>query len=455
MLKLDPLEGKVLGQLTVVARAADSKYGRKRYFVRCTCGQEKLLYGSELIRKLPKRSCGCRGQAMHRSWTDEEVDFVRREWPVRGRLIAAELNRTIASVRHMAARLCLENPKIKRNPKGAWPEAEEEILRRLYPVGGTAACLPHLPGRSKEAIRHRASQLEIRCPSNRRGNAWKPEEIDVLERLYLKRGWQAVQKELPHRNENAIKSKAVELGMLQPAAWTEEQDDRIRRTFPTSGARGCQKYMRTRTLSAIQSRAQFLGVKAKPAWSERELSVVRRFFPTEGPKGTQERLRERRLGMTKSVQAIGHQAYKMGLRYHNKGAWTEAEIALLRERYSELGGDGLAPLMPGRTPTAIRVRARHLGVRVLQSWTKNDVRVLRKHYVAEGSAAVHKLLPHHSRESIRTKAAKLGLVRYQTERGLARRVANLDALPAGNVVQINRGSNPIEVCPAERRVAAA
>lgn len=43
-----------------------------------------------------------------------------------------------------------------------WRTSELAIIDRYYPTGGVTACLPHLPGRSKDAIRMRAHLRGVR-----------------------------------------------------------------------------------------------------------------------------------------------------------------------------------------------------------------------------------------------------------------------------------------------------
>lgn len=43
-----------------------------------------------------------------------------------------------------------------------WRRSELAALRRLYPAGGTRACLPALPNRTKAAIHGRAQLLGLR-----------------------------------------------------------------------------------------------------------------------------------------------------------------------------------------------------------------------------------------------------------------------------------------------------
>lgn len=48
----------------------------------------------------------------------------------------------------------------------------------------------------------------------------------------------------------------------------------------------------------------------------------------------------------------------MARRY--RGGWTNAELALMHERYAELGAKGMAPLLPNRTRKAIGLKAHEL-----------------------------------------------------------------------------------------------
>jgi hypothetical protein len=46
---------------------------------------------------------------------------------------------------------------------GVWTAEELAVIREHYPKGGADACRPHLPNRSREAIKCRASTIKVRC----------------------------------------------------------------------------------------------------------------------------------------------------------------------------------------------------------------------------------------------------------------------------------------------------
>ena len=47
----------------------------------------------------------------------------------------------------------------ERIAESFWTTREERIVEEHYPKGRSLACLPHLPGRTKAAIRQRAHLL--------------------------------------------------------------------------------------------------------------------------------------------------------------------------------------------------------------------------------------------------------------------------------------------------------
>ena len=52
------LIGQHYGRLSVIERAANSGAGQTRWLCRCTCGNEKVIFASAIVRGLTK-SCGC------------------------------------------------------------------------------------------------------------------------------------------------------------------------------------------------------------------------------------------------------------------------------------------------------------------------------------------------------------------------------------------------------------
>lgn len=65
--------GTTFNRLTVVAEGPRSKYGHRRYFCRCECGQGRVVRGSSL-RIGNSQSCGClsRELTIKRNWVHGE-----------------------------------------------------------------------------------------------------------------------------------------------------------------------------------------------------------------------------------------------------------------------------------------------------------------------------------------------------------------------------------------------
>ena len=45
-----------------------------------------------------------------------------------------------------------------------WTTAERKILRRVYPIGGSAACVPLIPRHGVKAIQRQAAEMQVRAP---------------------------------------------------------------------------------------------------------------------------------------------------------------------------------------------------------------------------------------------------------------------------------------------------
>ena len=97
----------------------------------------------------------------------------------------------------------------------AWVPAEIAILRKYYPTGGTAACLPHLPDRSKLAIYAKVDKLKLCCLQQGPRVPWDDAEIAILRAHYAYGGAKACAPLLPHRSYGAIKNKAFFVGVTR------------------------------------------------------------------------------------------------------------------------------------------------------------------------------------------------------------------------------------------------
>ena len=88
--------------------------------------------------------------------------------------------------------------------------------------------------------------------------------------------------------------------------------------------------------------------------------------------------------------------------------WTDVEDDIVRLNYKSMSPKELMELLPGRTEDAIRVRARHLGVKRDIQWTKEEDEILAKYYSTMGSK-VSSMLPRHTPQACTDRANKSGL----------------------------------------------
>lgn len=163
-------------------------------------------------------------------------------------------------------------------------------------------------------------------------------------------------KVLPNRTFLAIKSRVHELALnteWESLPFTQEEDDIIRKFYPIEG-NDCCKRMKNRTPNSVSQRASKLKVKNDSYfWTDEDKEIIRKYYPIEGNK-----IVNRFPG--KTIFSIKAQARKMKV---YSIYWTKEEDELIKQKYSELGGIGLEPIMPNRNSKEISRRARILGVK--------------------------------------------------------------------------------------------
>ena len=75
-------------------------------------------------------------------------------------------------------------------------------------------------------------------------------------------------------------------------------------------------------------------------------------------------------------------------------AWSEAEMAAVREHYSAGGSKAVLPFVPGRSIRAIQNQAHLMKLFAPQEtwWSAQEDALLREHYATKGSAAVGQMI---------------------------------------------------------------
>lgn len=94
-------------------------------------------------------------------------------------------------------------------------------------------------------------------------------------------------------------------------------------------------------------------------WTDEENALLTKVYPMI--KNTELQA----LFPKRSKQAIVTHATR-DLQLRKIGVWTEPEMEVLKQNFAELGAEGIAKLLPNRTPYAINYKARHLGLSYIQ-----------------------------------------------------------------------------------------
>jgi hypothetical protein len=177
------ITGNRYGKWTVLSRVAN-RYRSIYYLCRCDCGIEAQVGKKQLVGG-KSLSCGCLKNfksyknRLNRKWGKHYSpgdEFLIRQWyPRTGTKKLAEfLGRPKASVRYKANMMGL---KVLQGAEeyffrpDEWQIDELNILHKYYPSGGTAACLPLLPNRNKDAIWSKAQKEGLLLNRNRKKKA--------------------------------------------------------------------------------------------------------------------------------------------------------------------------------------------------------------------------------------------------------------------------------------------
>lgn len=137
-------------------------------------------------REYERIKSGRSGACKRAPWPPEEEQLIRDMYPSVGRTGILELlpHRTASAVRNKVAELGVRysggvmprSAVACRAPD--WSADEDRIMFEVYPLGGSAAVMPLLPGRSQTAITKRAHRLGV-VVSRPEPRAVKASEVPV------------------------------------------------------------------------------------------------------------------------------------------------------------------------------------------------------------------------------------------------------------------------------------
>jgi hypothetical protein len=294
-------------------------------------------------------------------WTRQQDATLRRRYRagVPRQRIAAALSRSPDAVD--ARRRALGIPAHPR--ARSWSRAADDLVRAADAARLPLAEVARRLGRPAGAVRWRRQALGLQ----RRGaRAWTPAEDQALGRAWPRGGDLARLGQRLGRSPAALRLRAVELGLVQPPRrrrWQPNEDRRLR----TGYAQGltCAAIaapLPGRTAGAAAARARRLGLASYARrWTQQEEAQLLRL----AEHGTS--LEQAAGILVRTPQALRIRARRLGIqpppthRPPRRRRWTPADDELLTGR-ANLDPARLAVLL-GRSEGAVRRRLAALGLR--------------------------------------------------------------------------------------------
>ena len=141
-------------------------------------------------------------------WTEEEDNILRKFYPTNGAkgCVKHLPNRTKIAICWRATSLNLISGITTKNKQ--WSPEEDEIIKTNYSKDRTDLT-DLIPNKSKRAIQQRALVLGVKVINN-----WTEEEDNVIKRIYPIGGVNGCIKHLPNRTKKAIAHRATNLGVI-------------------------------------------------------------------------------------------------------------------------------------------------------------------------------------------------------------------------------------------------
>jgi hypothetical protein len=247
-------------------------------------------------------------------------------------------------------------PVARRRP---WSHAADDLLRATDTARLPLAEVARRLGRPAAAVRWLRHLLGLQ----RRGaRAWTPAEDQELGRVWRRGGELAQLGRRLGRSPAALRLRAVKLGLVQPPRrrlWQPDEDHRLRAGLTCAAIAA---HPPGRTAGAVATRASRLGLASYARrWTQQEDAQLLRL----AEHGT--RLEQAAGILARTPQALRVRARRLGIRPpptrqpSRRRRWTPAEDQLLAGR-ANLDPARLAVLL-GRSEAAVRRRLAALGLR--------------------------------------------------------------------------------------------
>ena len=345
------------------------------------------------------------GDHVARRWTPADDERLHRGYRAGVPLasIAAELGRSTDAL--VARRKLLGIPS--RREQRAWSMLEDRLLEASIRSRIPATLLAGRLQRSVEQIRVRRRHLGLETPAGRRYSA----EDDAL----LVRGWgdgasvDALARQL-RRSPDAVRLHAAQLGLYSPAGrrrWTVDEDAIVRKGYAEGHTcRRIADELGARTEGAVAARARKLGLATYArAWSRTDDERLRRLIAQRSVADTARAL-------SRTPEAVRMRARRLGLAgalgaapARGGAQWTAAEDDVLR-LHAELHPGALAVRL-GRSDRAVATRMRKLGLRDGRERSPHHSAAAHGEFTAGELRLIDRELPHATGRALLSLADRL------------------------------------------------
>jgi hypothetical protein len=351
-----------------------------------------------------------------------------------------------------------------------WIPQEDRLLRTLYPAGVSIRTIARQVGRSEDAVSERRRTLGLAARA--RSRPWTADE-DAFVRgaAAIDLPATAIATRLQRSPEDVRRRRRRLVGVARAGRpYSASDDDAIRDCWTNSGDARALAQRLGRSTASVRLRARKLDLHdpaPRPRWSVCEDAAVRDGYA----RGLTCEQIARELP-ARTTLAVAARAAKLGLATYAR-VWTPTDDGALRQLTRDSLPLERAAQLLGRTPEALRARARKLGLEPLSSrparrqawrWTPDEDELLRLHAGLNPASLVELL--ERSPEAVTQRMRRLGLRRGR-ERSPHHPVPARKGLTPGERATVARElrvggprrhlalAHRLEVPPADiRRVAA-
>ena len=186
-----------------------------------------------------------------------------------------------------------------------WSKEMDEKLKEVYPSGDWDLILQTFPGRSKNMLYKKASDLGIHNESY----FWSQHDKDILMQYYNVISTEEIQKMLDKEYKiRTIQNQAKKMGLTQNSYWTEDEVDIMNEKYPSLGAMGIMEFLPNKTYHAIIGKAVAMGLRCEWFYTEEEISFILNNYLTMSDA-------EIGLHLNRDARSIMDKRHNLGLYY--------------------------------------------------------------------------------------------------------------------------------------------